>query len=435
MDTQSQRRILLRNALSPGDIITLTAAVRDLHLTHPGRFLTDVRTSCSALWEHNPYVTPLDEKASGVEELLCEYPLIHRSNHAPYHMIHGFRMFLEEKLGVRIDAHAFRGDIHLSAQEKSWMSQVEETEGLGTRFWIVVNGGKRDFTAKWWDPDRMQQVVDHFRSRILFVQCGEAGHFHPKLTGVVDLVGKTTLRQLIRLMYHADGVVCPVTMAMHLAAAVETRPGRRRNRPCVVIAGGREPSHWEAYPHHQYLHTNGSLPCCDQGGCWKSRVEPLYDKDPKDSSLCLYPVTQPSSGRLLPKCLDMVTVADVIRAIERYLEYDEAATSNARGGELRDTVALNEILDYAAALRWARESRLFTHEAFTALHARFRAMDSEDASVWSVGLDSGEWHKHENGGWQKGTPSGPLTLDRTVKASLDSLMQRQRESGDVPHNT
>ncbi len=315
------RKLILKNHLSPGDIITLTAAVRDLHLTHPGKFITDVRTSCAALWENNPYITPLDETDAEVEVIQCEYPLIHKSNQVPYHMIHGFRLFLQDKLGVTIEPHAFKGDIHLSAKEKSWMSQVEETDGMGARFWIIVSGGKWDYTAKWWDPARAQTVVDYFQGRIRFVQCGEGHHQHPQLDGVIDLVGKTDLRQMVRLMWHADGVICPVTMFMHLAAAVETKPGRPLNRPCVVVAGGREPSQWEAYPHHQFLHTNGALPCCDNGGCWKSRVEPLNDGDEKDQSLCLRPVTL-KSGRKLPECLDMISAADVIRAVENYLKFE-----------------------------------------------------------------------------------------------------------------
>jgi cephalosporin hydroxylase/ADP-heptose:LPS heptosyltransferase len=328
--TRSPRKVILKNFLSPGDILMLTAAVRDLHLTHPGEFLTDVRTSCPALWENNPYVTPIEDGDPDAEQIPCEYPLINSSNHLPYHVIHGFRLFLEEKLGVEIEPHAATGDVHISDVEKGWMSQVEETEGLGARFWIIASGGKFDFTAKWWDPDRAQQVVDHFRGRIRFVQCGESGHHHPRLKGVLDLVGKTDLRQLVRLMYHADGVVCPVTMFMHLAAAVETKPGRPRNRPCVVVAGGREPSQWEAYPHHQYLHTNAALPCCDDGGCWKSRVEPLGDGDEKDRSLCVRPVTL-ATGRKLPRCLDMITAADVIRAVEKYLEFDGGADGDGEG--------------------------------------------------------------------------------------------------------
>ena len=98
------------------------------------------------------------------------------------------------------------------------MSQVEEL-GFRGRFWIMMAGGKFDFTAKWWNPAWYQRVVDHFRGRIQFVQCGEAQHWHPQLDGVINLVGKTDIRQFVRLMYHADGVVCPVTFAMHLAAA------------------------------------------------------------------------------------------------------------------------------------------------------------------------------------------------------------------------
>jgi ADP-heptose:LPS heptosyltransferase len=254
----------------------------------------------------------------------CHYPLIHQSNQLPYHFIHAFRLFLSEHLGVEIRPHAFKGDIRLTEQEKTWMSQVDEITGTyGTPFWIIVSGGKSDFTAKWWDPDRAQAVVDHFQDRLQFVQCGAAdtGHRHPALRGVIDLLGRTDLRQMVRLMYHANGVICPVTMHMHLAAAVETKLGRPRNRACVVVAGGREPSQWEAYPHHQYLHTNGALFCCDDGGCWKSRIEPLGDGDEKDQSLCLLPIQLPS-GRMLPKCLDMISADAVIQVVERYLEFE-----------------------------------------------------------------------------------------------------------------
>lgn len=184
----------------------------------------------------------------------------------------------------------------------------------------IVAGGKYDFTAKWWNPACYQQVVDHFRGKIAFVQCGEAGHWHPPLNNVINLVGKTTLRQFIRLMHHAAGVVCPVTFAMHLAAAVEPSRGARKKRPCVVIAGGREPTHWEAYPHHQYISTVGALECCLEGGCWKSRCQLVGDGDEKDrNNICEQPV-QITPNLRIPRCHDMITAADVIRRIELYCE-------------------------------------------------------------------------------------------------------------------
>ena len=107
----------------------LTATVRDLHRASPGRFLTDVRTAVPHLWENNPHLTSLDEHDPDVRVLEMEYPLIHQCNTRPYHFIHGYVQFLEEKLGLRIPITEIRGDIHLSAQEKGWMSQVEETAG------------------------------------------------------------------------------------------------------------------------------------------------------------------------------------------------------------------------------------------------------------------------------------------------------------------
>ncbi len=313
------RRLILRSFQSPGDVLMLTAAVRDLHAAAPGQFQTDVRTSASALWENNPHLTPLREGEPGVEVLDMHYPLIHQSNQRPYHFLHGYAQYLEERLGLRVPVTAFGGDTYLSEGEKS-APPPSAGLGLPERFWIVVAGGKYDFTAKWWAPASFQEVVDHFAGRITFVQCGEEGHWHPRLRGVVDMVGKTSLRDFVRLTYHADGVLCPVTFAMHLAAAVPTRPGRPRLRACVVVAGGREPAHWEAYPGHQFLSTNGALPCCAEGGCWRSRCQLVGDGDDKDRhNVCERPV-QVGPELRIARCMDLIAPRDVVRRIETYHE-------------------------------------------------------------------------------------------------------------------
>jgi hypothetical protein len=297
------RRLILSCGLSPGDIVVMTAAVRDLHLSYRGQFETDVRTPCPAIWENNPYITPV---GSG-EFVRCDYDLVHQSNQLPYHFIHGFRLDLNEKLGLDIRPFGHAGEIHLSAAERA------ATSPIPTPYWIIVAGGKKDFTTKIWEHSRFQEVVDHFDGRIQFVQAGavEPGHAHVPLNGVIDMVGKTNLRQAINLIYHAEGVICGVTFFMHAAAAIPSKTG---SRACVVIAGGRESNIWEGYRGHRFIDTIGGLPCCRHGGCWKDRVVKLNDGEDKGKSFCDRPIKM-ETGDYLPKCMDMILPIDVIRQL------------------------------------------------------------------------------------------------------------------------
>ncbi len=306
--------LILHLNLSPGDTVAMTAAVRDLHLAHPGKFRTDVRTTASAIWQNNPYITPLKDDDPGIRHIEMHYELINSSNEGAYHFLHAMLFQLEHDLDIRIPMTKLKGEIYLSDEEKNWTSQVN-TSPISWRhdFWIIMAGGKYDIECKWWDPARYQEVVDTFAGCIKFVQCGENGHWHKPLDNVINLVGKTTIRQFIRLVYHASGILCPITFAMHLAVAVPTKPDRLKNRPCVVIAGGREPAQWAAYPHHRFLNVNGSLPCCDQGGCWKGKCQIGM----KDGNACFYPIKMPS-GTTIAKCMEMIEVDDVCRAIDQY---------------------------------------------------------------------------------------------------------------------
>lgn len=328
------KKLILHAFISPGDIVTMTAALRDLHKTYPKQFITDVDTNCPEIWENNPYITKIPHRKEG-ENIVCDvpdvkiirmdYPLIHGCNDKPYHFIHGYAQNLADKIGLpHFLLNYYGGDIHISDEEKSWVSQVHEVLEFDPPFWLVNAGTKNDYTAKGWSFQRFQEVVNAL-PEIFFVQIGSKEHNHRLLKGknVINLVGKTDLRQLIRLVYHSYGVLTGVSLPMHLAAAIEMHPRwKRKTRPCVVLAGGREPSQWEAYPHHSYLHTCGKLPCCDLGGCWKSRVEPLdIEDDPfekENKSICKHPVTLPG-GDKIPLCLDMIKTEDVVREICEYM--------------------------------------------------------------------------------------------------------------------
>lgn len=295
--------LVLRFHQSPGDEVVATAALRDLHTAHPGRFITGIESPCPALWEYNPHVHPVQG-----ERIEMHYPLIATANTNGLHFIHAYRMFLEERLGLSIPQGPLHGDIHLCGEERE--HPIEQP------YWLINSGGKNDFTCKQWPHDRWQSVVNHFQGRIQFVQVGElsAGHIHPPLENVIDLRGQTDLRQLIRLVHHSEGVLCGVTMLMHLSAALPMPDGSVRC--CVVVAGGREPPSWEQYHGHTFIHTVGQLPCNQRkgvpGGCWCSRLVPLGDGTWHDDPdrIC----SDVIEG--VPHCMDLINVDQVCQAIE-----------------------------------------------------------------------------------------------------------------------
>lgn len=313
------RKIIFENKLSPGDAVMMTAAIRDLHLSYPNQFITDVRTCCSDIWLNNPYITKLDENDNDVEVIKTGYTNnINQSNQGAYHFVHGYRQDFEEKLNIPIKQTSHFGNIYLSNEEKNKISLVHQYfTGWDTPFWIIISGGKQDYTTKHWIHEYAQEVVDYFYGKIQFVQVGTSNHYHPPLKRVINLIDATNLRELIHLIYHCDGLITPITFAMHCASAIPNKPNKPRHKPTVVTAGGREPNHWIALPNQQFIHTCGIYDCNQHGGCWKARTTKLNDNLKHDNSLCQNTIT--FNNRQVQKCMyEGVTPLDVIRAIEKY---------------------------------------------------------------------------------------------------------------------
>ena len=151
-----------------------------------------------------------------------------------------------------------------------------------------------------------------------FVQIGDMAHNHPPLVGALDMRGKTTHRELFRLVYHAEGVLTCVSYPMHIAAALM--------KPCVVVAGGRESTRWELYPNHRFLHTNGALSCCGYDGCWRNTITdcsypvvPIVGGRPNALDGGEYAVSSKTEDNV-PKCMEMIKPRTIVDAIELYYE-------------------------------------------------------------------------------------------------------------------
>lgn len=289
------RRIILKQGQSPGDILTFTRAVGDLKRSYPD-WEIDVRSPCPEIWENNPHLTKLKDGDENVETFNVTYDGIHESGWRGHHFTDAFRHDLEKKLDVEICKTSISPELYLSDEEKGWVNQVEQEIGWTGSFWLVNAGAKPDNELKQYH--RWQEVVDlfncEFGGSVRLVQVGHAAHNHKPLKRCYSLLGKTDLRQLIRLCWWAHGTIGPLSFQFVMSAAY--------GQPHVVLAAGKEGVRWHIYPNGRYLYTNGSLACCRWDGCW------LGGEIGKCSDLVLD----------VPRCFTLIEPYMIVDAIKMY---------------------------------------------------------------------------------------------------------------------
>jgi len=380
-----KRTIIFSHRRAVGDALMFTCGVRDFKLLFPEIDIV-VNSNFPDVWFDNPYIMDLintgAEKvkpSKGTEYYKVGYPIINNANAASTHYTQGFLLdmiamaddykplpislsqfcaafsngrmgdpdidnpktakyksqndgglgFLPDnlkKLYAGKDSFCqnfgrIRPDIYLNTEEKK-TNIIRKHYGVD-KYWVIAPGGKRDCTCKIWDWRRFQKVIDHFEGHIKFVTIGRSDHLVEKLNNVIDLTDKFNddLRGLFPLVYHADGCVSGVSLLHHLCAAMPNRNNERIfPKPCITIYGGREPLTFTAYNQTHPLHTGGILDCCVYGGCWHSRIVPLQKDTDKNKRLCKSTVER--DGKVIQRCMDMITSDDMTRMIERFYEGD-----------------------------------------------------------------------------------------------------------------
>lgn len=340
------RKLILKHHYALGDTILLTALTRDLQLSFPGQFELVVDTHFREVFENHPHARCLrrDEALQGpnISAIDINYKpgILAAQRGQKIHMLAWYHRCFAAATGLDLTPLLPHGDLRLS--------EVERKPIVEGRYWLLMSGWKNDNTTKGWWPHRYQQVVNALaRLGIRSVQGGASFRdcINPQLQGVVNLVGQTNnARQLFNLIYHADGVICSITAAMHIAACFQ--------KPCVVLAGGREDWYWEAYANlgnfgprcqpvaveHRFLHTVGLLDCCKHKGCWKHRTVALNDNRKWDQPEHRCKLAVQQSYGAAPKCMDLITADHVLEAVMSY--YDNGVIPPI--GEPRRTYSLGD---------------------------------------------------------------------------------------------
>lgn len=297
------RNLLLRNDQCVGDLVTITAAIEALAQQHP-QYRVSVQCPHPDVFRNNPHVHRLELGADyEVVPMHCHIATrasINRSNQQHNHFMDCWTQHLAQSLGVDLVTTTNRPHLYLS----EWEREVRPAILPPGRFAIVNAGFKGDYTAKHAGTAKYQAIVDAL-PEITFLQVGTEGE-HKPLSGAINLLGKTSVRDLIRMAYWCDFVVTPVSALHHIAAAF--------SKPSFTF-NSREPDWFIRYPTSTIYSSNGLLPCCKENACWRSKADP----NDADSSRCALPVLR--DNEWVPTCLDRIPVCRVVEDIRALYEY------------------------------------------------------------------------------------------------------------------
>ncbi|HVU32357.1 MAG TPA: hypothetical protein VHE61_02910 [Opitutaceae bacterium] len=268
-----------------GDEFLCTAVTRELKRRHRGSIW--MLTDYPELFRHNPDVALTARKnCRGVRRFLETFGIsTHKLAYAPHvngrdvqpqrHVITSLCQSLDLDGIVTKRPYLFLRPDEIAAGRIAPRQIAVQSSGLAAKYAALT---------KEWYPDRLQKVVNHFRSAYTFVQVGSGRD--PLLDGVVDMRGRTSIRQTAAILHQSIVFLGLAGFLQHLARSVECRS--------VIIYGGRELPTQTGYTCNENV---THQPACSP--CW------IYERCEHDI-MCMDAVTT-----------DMVTTATE-RQIDRY---------------------------------------------------------------------------------------------------------------------
>lgn len=332
--------VIFHNRQRIGDMLMFTCAIRDFKKAYPN-IKVNVLSTAGHLWDNNPYidrsVKPYYKNGKTLESIKAEDLLsgdtnvlkigpswlTDKSNSIDWHFANAYRISIEEHLKIKIPQGESRPDI--------WFTQDEYDAPRITEkpYWIIITGGEKGWGCKMYPTVRWQKFIDQ-NPDMTFYQLGSQGDNHERLKGpnVIDYIGKTEdrengIRDLFKLFLNSEGSIGLVSFHMHLSGGLK--------KPCVVVAGAREPVSFTRYAGHQYISNDGCLPCatkacwhCDIAACtnlvdYNSKPVVLEKRLNEKAKMAPF-VPDNLKDKLMPKCVDMISVDEVTRNFRRYYE-------------------------------------------------------------------------------------------------------------------
>jgi hypothetical protein len=270
---------------SLGDNLLLTILAKELYENEHKNIW--IKCNHQSLFEHNPYiklVLPYNTLISTTLLNLFNVKVV-LLTYTQYQKETDQDLIPDKHIVLKMADHLnLKGNINLKPVFN--LSDQEKANGsLAPQQVVIITsnaGANFSMKNKEWFPDRYQQIVSNFGDSYSFIQLGSTAD--PALENVIDLRGKTTIRESAAILSNAVLMIAHVGFMMHLARAVDCRS--------VIVYGGREKPEQSGYLCFENIYSDVECsPCWLHNTCYHGK-----------------------------KCMDMISTEKVEQAILHQLQ-------------------------------------------------------------------------------------------------------------------
>lgn len=335
---QSQSIVIYYDASGLGDLLAITPFFKDFAEQHPDKKLyfsfkqSFIKDRYISVFDNNPNFrlyqpgTPVDAIVKfrwGDPQNYIESRRLFDKN-AKY--IDNFYCEFCRRSGLKVVRRTSCVDVYLSDEEKSEVEQMVQQKTVPI---CLVNGGYHPIftTPRNWGWENFQQVVDALHDKIQFIQFGSrnAGFFHRRLSNCLDMLDKTNIRDIIKLMLVSDFVLSNDSSPYHFASI----DAPYCKRTVVTVLGGKAPYEYlNCYNplnvQYELLYNNDQFKSCYQAGNYACDVGFQYftaiklPSNLRDTRMCGCPVCN-KAGQIVSSCMMQIRPEDVVARIEKHL--------------------------------------------------------------------------------------------------------------------
>jgi len=270
-----------------GDNIYTSAVLENI--VNDGRFAVNVNPQKHPeLWEKCPFLDRSITRENA--DYVCRQRYRGMWRIGCKHIIEGTLRTLCDDIGF---------DIPVTVRKpKIWLDLPTERMVDGD-YWIINTGWQDSCPIKKWNRSYWEKLIAMAPPGKKIVQVGQSRNHATPLPGAINMIDKTTVPELVRLVRDAECVISPPSGVIHIAAVFD--------RPFVSIAGGREPESYGTYPCGITLANTGGLSCCRRFACRKNFLT-------KGVRACQFPELE-ENGEFTARCMNMITPEMVLCSV------------------------------------------------------------------------------------------------------------------------